>query len=75
MLFGVLLRGRIPLWVVAGSAAIGLVGHFYLNLFDGVENPAVSASYAILVSLTFGVAALLISRGAQAPTKKLSPEA
>ncbi|RLQ23440.1 sodium:solute symporter family protein [Seongchinamella sediminis] len=62
VLFGVLVRRHIPLWVVVGAAAIGLVLHLGLNLFGGVENPAVSATYAILASLGFGLAGLFISR-------------
>ncbi|MEH6515317.1 MAG: sodium:solute symporter family protein [Halioglobus sp.] len=53
MLIGVLWRGPVPLWLVAGSALIGLLLHFYLNIFAGVINPAVSASYAIIVSAIF----------------------
>lgn len=62
VLFGVLVRRHIPLWVVAGSAAIGLVLHLWFNLFGGVENPAVSATYGILTSLVFGLAGLLLTR-------------
>ncbi len=59
MLFGVLYRGYLPLGIVVTAAFIGLFGHFYLNLFAGVENPAVSASYAILCSIAFALIALL----------------
>ncbi|QFU77466.1 sodium:solute symporter family protein [Halioglobus maricola] len=62
VLFGVLVRRHIPLWVVAGSAAIGLLLHLGLNLFGGVENPAVSATYAILAALAFGLAGLFLTR-------------
>ena len=62
VLFGVLVRRHIPLWVVAGSAAIGLALHLWFNLFGGVENPAVSATYGIMVSLAFGLAGLLLTR-------------
>ena len=64
VLFGVLVRRHIPLWVVAGAAAIGLVLHLGLNLFAGVENPAVSATYAIFAALLFGCFGLLVTRGA-----------
>lgn len=60
VLFGVLWRGYLPLWVVACAAAIGLFLHLYLNLLGGVGNPAVSASYGILVSVGFTLLALLI---------------
>lgn len=62
VLFGVLVRRHVPLWVVAIAAGMGLVVHLLLNLFMGVENPAVSATYAILLSLAFGLAGLYVSR-------------
>ena len=62
LLFGVLIRGYIPLWVVSSAAFIGLIGHFYLNLLHGVVNPAVSASYAIILSIAFALASLFLIR-------------
>lgn len=62
VLFGVLVRRHIPLWVVLGAALIALVLHLYLNLFGGVENPAISATYAILAALGFGLVGLWVSR-------------
>lgn len=62
LLFGVLVRGAIPLWIVGGSAFLGLFIHLWLNLYIGIANPAVSASYAIIVSLLFASTSLLISR-------------
>jgi SSS family solute:Na+ symporter/sodium/pantothenate symporter len=62
VLFGVLVRRHIPLWVVAGSAGIGLSLHLLLNLALGVENPAVSATYAIMAALAFGLAGLWLTR-------------
>ncbi|MGQ9425012.1 sodium:solute symporter family transporter [Gilvimarinus sp. F26214L] len=62
ILFGVLIRDPIPLWVVAGAAAIGLVGHLYLNLIHGIENPAVSSSYAILASTAYAILGLSLTR-------------
>jgi SSS family solute:Na+ symporter/sodium/pantothenate symporter len=59
ILFGVLYRGALPVWLVGTAAALGLSVHLYLNLFGGVSNPAVSASYAILASLAFALPALL----------------
>ncbi|MBL4581352.1 MAG: sodium:solute symporter family protein [Gammaproteobacteria bacterium] len=58
MLFGVLVRGALPLWLVFGASLIGLFGHFFLHLLMGIENPAVSASYAILLSLGYGLIGL-----------------
>jgi len=63
VLFGVLVRRPVPLWVVAGAAAIGLAGHLLLNLGFGVLNPAVSASLAIFASLLFGLLGLSVSSG------------
>ena len=62
VLFGVLVRRHIPLWVVAVSAGIGLTLHLLLNLFLGVENPAVSATYAIAAALSFGLVGLWMTR-------------
>ncbi|MCR8922886.1 sodium:solute symporter family protein [Dasania sp. GY-MA-18] len=62
ILFGVLIRGHLPLAVIATAAVIGLLLHFYLNLFGGVLNPAVSASYAIVISVIFAVIGLWIKR-------------
>jgi len=61
ILFGVLMRGVIPLWIVATAAGIGLFTHLYLNLFQGIANPAVSASYAIILSAAFALASLGIT--------------
>jgi sodium/pantothenate symporter len=62
LLFGVLFQRELPLWIVATAAFIGITLHFYLNLFGGVINPAVSASYAIIASLVFAGIALLFFR-------------
>jgi len=58
MLFGVLVAGPLPMWLVFGASLLGLFGHFFLNLIVGIENPAVSASYAILLSLGYGLVSL-----------------
>lgn len=62
ILFGVLISGPVPLWIVAGAAVFGLTVHFYLNLFGGVINPAVSASYAIAGSIVLASIAMLLTR-------------
>jgi SSS family solute:Na+ symporter/sodium/pantothenate symporter len=49
---------------VVGAAGIGLFLHLALNLFGGVENPAVSATYAIFAALGFGLLGLAVSRNA-----------
>jgi len=63
VLFGVLLRRHIPLWIVGGAAALGLGLHLFFNLVMGVANPAISASYGIFASLLFGLAGLAVTRG------------
>lgn len=67
ILFGVLYKRGLPIWVVSTAAMIGLFGHLTMNLFLGVANPAVSSSYAILMSLGFTVTTLLIL--GRAPSK------
>jgi len=62
VLFGVLVRRHISLWVVVGSAAIGLILHLGFNTVGGVENPAISATYGIFASLAFGLLGLLLTR-------------
>lgn len=62
VLFGVLVRRHIPLPVVAIAAALGLGVHLALNLSGVAPNPAVSASYAIIASLVFGLAGLWLTR-------------
>ncbi len=71
LLFGVLIRRPLPVFLVAGASLLGLVIHFYLNLFGGVINPAVSASYAILASLAFALVGLLVLR-VQSPIKEIA---
>lgn len=72
ILFGVLVKRNLPIWLVAISAFIGLGGHLSLNLFFGVANPAVSSSISIIASLVFACVALGILR-LMNPVK--SPEA
>ncbi|MEO1081368.1 MAG: sodium:solute symporter family protein [Pseudomonadota bacterium] len=67
VLFGVLVRRHIPLWVVAGAAAIGLTLHLLFNLALGVANPAISATYGIFASLLFGLGGLFFTRREAAP--------
>ncbi len=62
LLFGVLVRGHIPLWIVAIASGLGLGLHLYFNLVQGVQNPAVSSSYAIVISLIFASISLFLSR-------------
>ncbi len=59
LLFGVLSRQKLPVWLIGGSSLIALLTHFYLNLFAGVENPAVSASYAIILAISLTLFGLL----------------
>jgi SSS family solute:Na+ symporter/sodium/pantothenate symporter len=59
ILLGVWLRGAVPLWVIAPAAFIGLATHLTANLFLGVTNPAVSATYGIFAALGWSTVALL----------------
>lgn len=60
MLFGTLLTRKLSSRLIFISAIIGLFVHLYLNIFGGVTNPAVSATYAILISTAwFGLGLLL----------------
>jgi len=61
VLFGVLVRGPVSIWVVAPAAILGLATHLLGNMFLGVVNPAVSASYGIFVGLMWGVLALIFN--------------
>ncbi|HEY7775604.1 MAG TPA: sodium:solute symporter family protein, partial [Kineobactrum sp.] len=70
ILFGVLVRRHIPLWVVLGAALLGLAAHLGLNLSGLVKNPAVSASYAIILALGYGLLGLLATR-VGAPDKQI----
>jgi SSS family solute:Na+ symporter/sodium/pantothenate symporter len=63
VLFGVLVRRHIPLWVVMGAAGLGLALHLLFNLALGVANPAISATYGIFASLAFGLLGLWLTRG------------
>lgn len=54
ILFGVLIRGPVSIWVVGPAAILGLGTHLVANLFLGVANPAVSATYGIFVALGWG---------------------
>ncbi|MEX1667164.1 sodium:solute symporter family transporter [Zhongshania arctica] len=62
MLFGVLIRKPLPLALIASASFIALLGHFYLNLFGGVANPAVSASYAIIGSCVYTLLGMVVLR-------------
>jgi len=58
ILFGVLLRGQISVWVIAPASVLGLLTHLVLNLLLGVANPAVSATYGIFAALAYALLAL-----------------
>ena len=51
-LSGVMRKNILPVPVIFTASLSALFVHFYLNLFAGVTNPAVSGTWAILVSLT-----------------------
>lgn len=62
ILFGVLFKGELPIWVISTAAIMGLLIHLLLNLFGGVLNPAVSAAYAIIIVTIFALLSLLFVR-------------
>lgn len=62
ILFGVLHPAPISVRVIWVSAALGLFIHLYLNLFAGVENPAVSATIATLTSIAVVASHLIIKK-------------
>lgn len=61
VLFGVLIRRPLPLWLIWGSALIGLSTHLTLNLAAGVANPAISATYGIFGAMGFACLGLVIT--------------
>lgn len=63
LLFGVVWRGKLPLWLMFSAAVLALAAHLLLNMAFGVVNPAVSASYAILLSAGYTLVALAALRG------------
>lgn len=62
ILFGVLYKGPIATKIIFSAAAIALAMHLILNLFLGVTNPAVSATYSIVFSLLYVQISLLLSK-------------
>lgn len=50
MLFGTIMSRRLNAKLVFLCAVVGLFSHLYLNLFGGIANPAVSATYGIFLS-------------------------
>jgi len=62
LLLGVLWRGKLPLWLIFSAAVLALAAHLILNLALGITNPAVSASYAILLSLGYALLGLMVAR-------------
>ncbi|WP_372371411.1 sodium:solute symporter family protein [Candidatus Uabimicrobium sp. HlEnr_7] len=61
ILMGVLLKRKIPTFIVWLAATIGVGGHLFLNLYWGVKNPSVSSSIAMLVSLGITLVLLAIT--------------
>ncbi len=51
--FGVMGPRNVNVYCIFICAIIGLLGHLYLNIFGGVANPAVSSSYAMMMSVGF----------------------
>ncbi len=60
IVFGVLKKRHIPVWIIFISSTIGLVGHLSFNIFMGVSNPSVSSASSMLMSLSFAFIAIKI---------------
>lgn len=58
VVFGVSLRGKLPVMPVAVASAFALAMHFSLHLSGVLPNPAVSATWAILASSVVGLVLL-----------------
>lgn len=58
IVFGVLLKNKLPVWVIFTAALIGLFGHLYLFKIYGIPNPAITASIAMISSFVFAVISL-----------------
>jgi sodium/pantothenate symporter len=59
---GVLLRGPVSPRLMGAAAGTGLGLHLVLHLFMGIENPAVSACWAILGSIVLAAGGLALRR-------------
>jgi sodium/pantothenate symporter len=62
IVFGVLVRGPISARVMAFAAVVGLAVHLALDLAVGIDNPAVSACYAILASVMIALLSMALLR-------------
>ncbi|MEM6994369.1 MAG: sodium:solute symporter family protein [Myxococcota bacterium] len=62
IVFGVLIRGAIPVVPIATASAVALAVHFSLHLSGFAPNPAVSACYGILASAMVALLALFVWR-------------
>lgn len=60
VMFGVLVKKHMTVWIAAPAAILGLSLHLVFQLIYGIENPAISASYAIVISTIFALSALSI---------------
>lgn len=62
ILFGVLSKQKIEVWIIGGAASIGFFGHLILNTFMGFVNPSVSSSIAMLSSVVFALVSIFVVR-------------
>lgn len=62
MLFGTILTKKLNAKLVFACAIVGLVAHLYLNIFGGVANPAVSATYSIFLSTGIFLTGLVVEK-------------
>jgi sodium/pantothenate symporter len=62
ILFGTLLERPPPVWIAGGAAVLGLACYLLLNFAAGIANPAISATWAILLAATAAALALVLQR-------------
>ncbi len=63
IVFGTMLKGNIPTWIMGVASGIGFVGHYVLRWGFSVPNPAVSACWSLFASAAFTLIALTALRG------------
>ena len=69
VVFGVLVKRHVSLDFVFNSAITGLLVHFVLNLFMGVQNPEVSAAWGIILAFGVGLIGLGFTRVSYKPSQ------
>ena len=63
VVFGTVIPGAIPSWIMGTAAAIGFGGHYLLRWGAGIPNPAVSACWSLFAAAATALVLLLVTRG------------